>query len=165
MSKFPLDFLTFVFALAILAGNSSAARLIDFSSPADISPFGLRSAESHFAGRQSYAGIVFETLEGKVLKEDFSNYAFNPASNVKTATSFAVIKVLGPDYRFPTRVLADGTVNTASRTLNGNVYITGRDPAFAAEHAVALAETLNRIGISRVNLRSNILTFETDGFT
>lgn len=58
---------------------------------------------------------------------------------------------MGPDYRFPTQVFADGTVNQSTGTLNGNLYISGRDPSFAHEHAVALAESLNRLGISRVN--------------
>src|SRR5687767_14154663 len=30
-----------------------------------------------------YSGILVETLDGKVIKESYSDYAFNPASNVK----------------------------------------------------------------------------------
>jgi D-alanyl-D-alanine carboxypeptidase/D-alanyl-D-alanine-endopeptidase (penicillin-binding protein 4) len=97
-----------------------------------------------------YSGILIETLDGKVVKESYSNYAFNPASNVKVATAYAVIKTFGPDYRFPTNVFTDGTIDQATGTLNGNLYVAGRDPNFTYEHAVALAQTLNKLGIRQV---------------
>jgi serine-type D-Ala-D-Ala carboxypeptidase/endopeptidase (penicillin-binding protein 4) len=97
-----------------------------------------------------YSGVLIETLDGKVVKESYSNYAFNPASNVKVATSYAVIKTFGPDYRFATNVFTDGTVDPTTGTLNGNLYIAGRDPAFTLEHGVALAQTLNKLGIRQV---------------
>ena len=58
-----------------------------------------------------YSGVLVETLDGKVVKESYSNYAFNPASNVKIATSFAVLKTFGPDYRFPTNIFTDGEID------------------------------------------------------
>lgn len=97
-----------------------------------------------------YSGVLIETLDGKIVKESYSNYAFNPASNVKVATSFAVLKTFGPDYRFPTNVFTDGTIDQSTGTLNGNLYIAGRDPAFTLEHGVALAQTLNKLGIRQV---------------
>lgn len=97
-----------------------------------------------------YSGVLIETLDGKVVKENYSNYAFNPASNVKVATAFAVIKTFGPDYRFPTNVYTDGVIDTTTGTLNGNVYIAGRDPNFTYEHGVAIAQTLNKLGIRQV---------------
>lgn len=97
-----------------------------------------------------YSGVLIETVDGKIIKESYSNYAFNPASNVKVATSFAVIKTFGPDYRFATNVFTDGTVDQTTGTLNGNLYIAGRDPAFTLEHGVALAQTLNKLGIRQV---------------
>lgn len=97
-----------------------------------------------------YSGILIETLDGKVVKESYSTYAFNPASNVKVATAYAVIKTFGPDYRFPTNVFTDGVVDQSTGTLNGNLYIAGRDPNFTYEHGVALAQTLNKLGIRQV---------------
>jgi D-alanyl-D-alanine carboxypeptidase/D-alanyl-D-alanine-endopeptidase (penicillin-binding protein 4) len=98
-----------------------------------------------------YSGVLIETLDGKVVKESYSNYAFNPASNVKVATSFAVLKTFGPDYRFPTNVYTDGTIDQTTGTLNGNLYIAGRDPNFNFEHGIALAQTLNKLGIRQVS--------------
>ncbi len=97
-----------------------------------------------------YSGVLIETLDGKVVKENYSNYAFNPASNVKVATAYSVIKTFGPDYRFPTNVYTDGTIDQSTGTLTGNLYVAGRDPYFTLEHGVALAQTLNKLGIRQI---------------
>ena len=97
-----------------------------------------------------YSGVLIETLDGKVVKESYSNYAFNPASNVKVATAYAVIKTFGPDFRFQTNVFTDGTIDRSTGTLNGNLYISGRDPNFNYEHAIAIAQTLNKLGVRSV---------------
>ena len=87
-----------------------------------------------------YTGILVETLDGKVIQENYSDYTFNPASNVKVATSYAVLKTFGPDFRFQTNVYYDGVIDPATATLNGNLYVSGRDPMFTFEHAVTLAD-------------------------
>lgn len=114
------------------------------TTPADV----VNPAEMTIPG---YSGVLVETLDGKVVKESYSNVAFNPASNVKIATAYAVIKTFGPDYRFPTHVFTDGEIDGATGTLNGNLYISGRDPVFNFENGVAVAEALNRNGIRTVN--------------
>ncbi len=98
-----------------------------------------------------YSGVLVETLDGKVVKESYSNYAFNPASNVKIATSFAVLKTFGPDYRFQTSIFTDGTIDPATGTLNGNLYVSGRDPIFNLEHGIAISNALNKMGITQVS--------------
>jgi D-alanyl-D-alanine carboxypeptidase/D-alanyl-D-alanine-endopeptidase (penicillin-binding protein 4) len=97
-----------------------------------------------------YSGVLVESLDGRVVIDENSNEAFNPASNVKIATAYAVLKVFGPDFRFPTNVWTDGQVDKATGTLYGNIYITGRDPIFNYEHAVSIANELNRLGITTV---------------
>ena len=98
-----------------------------------------------------YSGILVETLDGKSVVDSYSDYAFNPASNVKIATTYAVLKTFKPDFRFQTTVWTDGQIDTATRTLNGNLYISGRDPMFNLEHGINVAYELNRLGISAVN--------------
>ncbi|MEP7211541.1 MAG: D-alanyl-D-alanine carboxypeptidase [Acidobacteriota bacterium] len=97
------------------------------------------------------SGVLVETLDGKVVVESGSEQAFNPASNVKIATAFAILKTFGPDYRFPTNIWTDGSFEEATGTIHGNLYISGRDPVFGYEHAIAIAEALNRIGIRTVS--------------
>jgi len=97
-----------------------------------------------------YSGVLVEDLNGEVIVESASNIPFNPASNVKLATAFAVLKTFGPEYRFPTSVWTDGSYEEATGTIHGNLYISGRDPMFSYEHGVMLASELNRMGIKSV---------------
>lgn len=96
------------------------------------------------------AGILVEKAAGQMVMDNFSNYAFNPASNVKLITAYAVLKTFGPHYRYATNVWTDGTIDNTG-TLQGNIYVSGRDPAFTYEHAVAISEALNRLGIRSIN--------------
>ncbi len=98
-----------------------------------------------------YSGVLVETLDGKTVVDSSSNFSFNPASNVKIATAYAVLKTFGPDFRFQTTVWTDGQIDPATRTLTGNLYVSGRDPMFNLEHGVRLALELNNLGISTIN--------------
>jgi D-alanyl-D-alanine carboxypeptidase/D-alanyl-D-alanine-endopeptidase (penicillin-binding protein 4) len=108
-----------------------------------------------------YSGVLVESLSGDVVVESQANIPFNPASNVKIATSYAVLKTFGPGYRFPTNVWTDGSIDAATGTLTGNIYVSGRDPVFGYEHAVSLAHELNRLGIRSV--QGDLIV--TDNFT
>ncbi len=98
-----------------------------------------------------YTGMLVETLDGSRIAESNSNLTFNPASNVKVATAYAILKTFGPEFRFPTNVYVDGTLDRTTGVLTGNVYVSGRDPIFAYEHAVDIANELNRFGIRSVS--------------
>ncbi len=98
-----------------------------------------------------YSGVLVEDLNGNTVLDSNSNYAFNPASNVKVATAYAVIKTFGPDYRFQTSVWSDGQIDPLTGTLNGNLYVSGRDPVFGYEHGVALSNELNRLGVRQIS--------------
>jgi serine-type D-Ala-D-Ala carboxypeptidase/endopeptidase (penicillin-binding protein 4) len=49
--------------------------------------------------------IVRDADSGKVLYRTHSNLRMVPASNMKLLTSVAAFGILGPDYRFETRLL------------------------------------------------------------
>ena len=97
-----------------------------------------------------YSGVLVESIDGNVVLESNSSFTFNPASNVKVATAFAVLKTFGPEFRFMTNVYTDGAIDRNTGTLNGNVYISGKDPMFGYEHAVTVANELNKMGIRTV---------------
>ncbi len=118
--------------VAVMRANSAYAVLADTPIP-------------------GYSGVLVETVDGKNVVEFGSAEAFNPASNVKIATAYAVLKTFGPEYRFPTNVWTDGTIDRATGILYGNLYVSGRDPIFAFEHGVAIANELNRLGVQTVN--------------
>ena len=95
-------------------------------------------------------GVLVETLDGRVVSSQAAFTTFNPASAVKLATALAALESLGPEHRFNTGVWTDGTWNRESGTVNGNLYISGRDPSFHYEHAIMIARQLNGLGIKEV---------------
>jgi D-alanyl-D-alanine carboxypeptidase/D-alanyl-D-alanine-endopeptidase (penicillin-binding protein 4) len=95
-------------------------------------------------------GVLVETLDGRTVAAQSVNQALNPASTVKLATALVALKTLGPQHRFATGVWSDGVLDKASGAIDGNLYITGRDPSFHYEHAVVLARELNNLGIKKV---------------
>jgi D-alanyl-D-alanine carboxypeptidase/D-alanyl-D-alanine-endopeptidase (penicillin-binding protein 4) len=72
-----------------------------------------------------------------------------PASLVKIATTLALLKELGPEHRFETRVLASGPLVDGG--VAGNLIVkAGADPFLVFENAFLMLFELNRLGIRRV---------------
>jgi D-alanyl-D-alanine carboxypeptidase/D-alanyl-D-alanine-endopeptidase (penicillin-binding protein 4) len=95
-------------------------------------------------------GVLIETLDGKVVSSQAESEQFNPASTMKLATALVALRTLGPEHRFATGVSTDGVLDKATGVINGNLYISGRDPSFHYEHGVLLARELNKLGIKEV---------------
>jgi serine-type D-Ala-D-Ala carboxypeptidase/endopeptidase (penicillin-binding protein 4) len=72
------------------------------------------------------------------------------ASLTKTATSLAAITTWGLDKRFETIFYANGKIDRG--TLTGDLIVRGGgDPLFVWEDAIALAQSLNKLGITNVS--------------
>ena len=81
------------------------------------------------------------------------------ASTMKTITTGLGYEVLGPDYRFSTRIAYDGRIEKG--VLYGNLYIVGgADPTLGSRDTIAFpidsifgvwAEALKKAGIRRIN--------------
>ncbi|MFY9554510.1 MAG: D-alanyl-D-alanine carboxypeptidase [Blastocatellia bacterium] len=97
-------------------------------------------------------GVLVETLDrGQPIAEHNADVTFNPASVMKLATSLVALTSFGPDYRYRTNFLADGVLDPASRTLDGNLVIEGNaNPMFSLFDAQEVALQLSRLGVSRV---------------
>jgi D-alanyl-D-alanine carboxypeptidase/D-alanyl-D-alanine-endopeptidase (penicillin-binding protein 4) len=95
-------------------------------------------------------GVLVTTLDGKIVLEQAADQTFNPASTVKLATALMALKTYGADYRFSTVIWTTGTFDAKTGTVTGDLVISGRDPSFHDEHAVALARELNRLGVRTV---------------
>lgn len=135
--------------------TSSTPNLVQKTGSVSVSPAPLNSVRTLFPALADvsipgYSGVLVESLDGNVVLETNSAQVFNPASNVKVATAYAVLKTFGPDFRFATNIYTDGAIDRATGTLNGNIYISGKDPMFGFSHAVSVAEGLNKLGISSV---------------
>lgn len=98
-----------------------------------------------------YSGVLVESVDGSKVLDSYSDSAFNPASNVKVATSYAVLRTFGVNYRFRTDIWTDGELDPQTGTLTGNLYVTGRDPMFNLEQGVHVAHELNRMGVNRID--------------
>lgn len=96
-------------------------------------------------------GVLVETLDGATVSTQAADEAFNPASALKLATALVALRTFGPDHRFSTGVWTDGAIDKSTGTVNGNLYISGRDPSFHYEHAVMIARQLNSLGIRSVS--------------
>src|SRR5882724_8905 len=126
---------------------------ISAASPAPQRPSQIPEPTSQDTTRPLYGlqGILVETLDGKTVATQSADQAFNPASTIKLATALVALKTLGPQHRFATGVWSDGVLDKATGTINGNLYISGRDPSFHYEHAIMLARQLNSLGIKKVS--------------
>jgi len=95
-----------------------------------------------------------ETVGGTDVSTQQGDVPINPASVVKVATSLWALERLGPEFRFETRVFARGTVDRANRVLDGDLVVHGSgDPDFGPGNAMLIADSLARLGVSRVQGR------------
>ncbi len=137
------------------SGNPSPTPLVQrtgSTAPSGVGSSGVRTLFPVLAdvAIPGYSGLLIESMEGNVVLESNSNLTFNPASNVKIATAYAILKTFGPEYRFLTTVYTDGAIDVNTGTLVGNLYVSGKDPMFGHQHAVSLANELNRLGIRSI---------------
>src|ERR687894_1130921 len=95
-------------------------------------------------------GVLVETLDGRIVMEQAADQQYNPASVVKLATALDALQTFGPNYRFSTVIWTNGTFDRATGTITGDLVVSGRDPSFHFQHAVALARELNHVGVRTV---------------
>jgi D-alanyl-D-alanine carboxypeptidase/D-alanyl-D-alanine-endopeptidase (penicillin-binding protein 4) len=100
----------------------------------------------------NFHGLYVESLDGSVVLADHrSHSAFNPASVIKVATSFAALDKLGADYRFETTFEALGEINKKTRTLQGDLIIASTgDPDLTTLHLNAMIRDVVRSGVAKV---------------
>ncbi|MFF1838036.1 D-alanyl-D-alanine carboxypeptidase/D-alanyl-D-alanine-endopeptidase [Streptomyces sp. NPDC058231] len=96
--------------------------------------------------------VVSDARTGQTLYQRNGDSRLVPASSTKLLTSTAAMGLLGPDYRFSTDVLADGSRHGA--VLRGDLYLRGTgDPTMLAEDYDRLAAAVAAAGIRRVTGR------------
>ncbi|MDT4898717.1 MAG: hypothetical protein QOH25_3794 [Acidobacteriota bacterium] len=96
-------------------------------------------------------GVLIETLDGsRTLASLNADVTFNPASLVKLATSLTALKKLGASYRFQTRVMMDGQVDSKG-VLQGRLYVQGNDPTFGDAGANLIGEQLRSRGVKQLS--------------
>lgn len=85
-------------------------------------------------------GVRVETLAGDVLYDLDGGKVFMPASQMKVFTTSAALDLLGPDFRYETRVELHG--EQQGSTFVGDVVIVGSgDPSLGAWHGEGVQDS------------------------
>ncbi|HTL82651.1 MAG TPA: D-alanyl-D-alanine carboxypeptidase/D-alanyl-D-alanine-endopeptidase [Bacteroidia bacterium] len=82
----------------------------------------------------SWSLTVMTADSGKIIAEKNPQLGMIPASTLKILTTGAALGLLGPDFRYETKLEYDGTFDINSGVLHGNLFLTGSgDPTFALD--------------------------------
>lgn len=68
--------------------------------------------------------LVKDVNTCRTVMEENPDLCVTPASVTKIITTATALELLGPDFRFETRIAHDGTIDSTG-TLHGNLYIIG----------------------------------------
>ena len=115
-------------------------------------PAGAAEALAPLAQRLLGAGqgVYVEAGDGTVLLAQAAARAVHPASVSKVPTTLALLRRLGPDYRFTTTIAATGPVSAG--ILQGDLLIEGSgDPYFVDENALLVGAALRDLGVQRAS--------------
>lgn len=80
-------------------------------------------------GAGTFSGVVQDAATGRLLFDRSGTEARVPASNMKLLTAAAALRVLGPDRRFSTRVVAGSAPGTVVLTGGGDVLLGAGESA------------------------------------
>ncbi|HZE62238.1 MAG TPA: D-alanyl-D-alanine carboxypeptidase [Pyrinomonadaceae bacterium] len=152
-AKIFLSVLLLLSGAAVSAGQSPLP-LPTASPKADASPAGAATQQLEGTEEPLVYGlqaVLIETVDGKTVSAQAADQAFNPASSIKLGLALVALHNFGPQYRFTNGFWTDGTINKITGELNGNLYVTGRDPSFHYEHAVMIARLLNNLGVRSIS--------------
>jgi D-alanyl-D-alanine carboxypeptidase/D-alanyl-D-alanine-endopeptidase (penicillin-binding protein 4) len=140
--------------LDLLAWQGSPGLVVT----ADPNPAGATTVLEYLKGLQTLKLVAANQTEsqgiwiqsGPMLMGNHQGTVPLPAASLtKIATSLVALNNFGPDHQFQTLVSATGPLQNG--VLQGDLVITGGgDPLFVWEEAIALGNSLNKMGIKRI---------------
>ncbi|MBX3157486.1 MAG: D-alanyl-D-alanine carboxypeptidase/D-alanyl-D-alanine-endopeptidase [Deltaproteobacteria bacterium] len=100
--------------------------------------------------REGQTGLfVVDARTGDALFSVNAEDPLNPASNVKMISTATAMELLGPSFRYPTRLL--GAAPDEAGVVRGDVYLLGsHDPTLTAAHLDDLGRSLAARGITAI---------------
>jgi len=100
--------------------------------------------------RNGVSGLfVADAKTGETLFAVNADEPLNPASNVKMISTATALELLGPDFKYPTRLLGPEPV---AGTVRGDVYLLGSyDPTLSAHDLEDIAAEVAARGITQVD--------------
>lgn len=105
---------------------------------------------------------VFDDRGNLIYGSPLAETALCPASALKTMTTGAAFGLLGPEFRFRTRLLAPGKITDGR--IAGDLVLEGSgDPTLSQEDIEKMADELLKLGLKRVegNVRVDATVFPT----
>jgi len=111
-----------------------------------------KAIEKLFRGpgmRNGVSGLhVADARTGETLFSLNANQPLNPASNVKMISTATALELLGPDFKYPTRLLGPEPING---TVRGDVYLLGSyDPTLTPAGLDDIAAEVAARGITTI---------------
>ncbi|MBD2456859.1 D-alanyl-D-alanine carboxypeptidase [Nostoc sp. FACHB-87] len=141
-------------ALEALAGQANPGLVL----ATDPNPTGVTTVQQYLQGLVKSKLVAQNLAEsqgvwlqsGPILMANHQGTTPLPAASLtKIATSLVSLKTWGPDHQFETLIGTTGPV--VNGVVQGDLVIAGGgDPMFVWEEAIALGNTLNKMGIKQV---------------
>src|SRR5262249_317948 len=134
-----------VIGLLVAVGAASAASV---ASTAVTEPADLAAEARAILG--SNQGVYVENASGQVLLAQAAGLPVHRASVSKVPTTLALLRKLGPEYRFVTTFSTDGRV--VGDMLAGDLLVAGSgNPSLVDEDALLVADQMIAMGIRQVS--------------
>lgn len=96
--------------------------------------------------------LLYDLESGEAVRSHNRSRAFIPASTTKIASTVAALDVLGPDFRFTTRLCYEGSVSKG--VLKGDLYLKGSgDPLLTVSNLMEMTDRMKDKGIRSVSGR------------
>ena len=109
----------------------------------------LDSIRRNFGLRRAIGVVVKDLNSDRVVYEHNADKKFIPASGMKLVIMGASLHYLGPNYRFKTEFLIDGSFEDG--VVNGDLIVRGSgDPSLTSHEMDYIAHTLAVAGVRRV---------------
>lgn len=106
-------------------------------------------ARRHGLKPEDVGFVLYDMEKSEVLAGHNRNRGFMPASTAKVPTVMAALDLLGPEYRYETLLLRDGSIR--GDTLRGDLYLKGTgDPRLTLADLAGMVESLRESGVRRV---------------
>ncbi|GKZ12481.1 D-alanyl-D-alanine carboxypeptidase/D-alanyl-D-alanine-endopeptidase [Haladaptatus sp. T7] len=133
------------------SGCSAVGRLLESAS--EKFPGGIVSVYAKEAG-----------ADGDVLASHQADTVVKPASNTKLLTTALAFEHMGPDERFETSVVGDGSIT--GNQLHGDLVLRGTGDVLSTADLERLAEQVAENGVRTVHgdLVADITAFDTSGY-
>lgn len=140
--------IVFPLLLACLLVTGAAAEA--FTPPGEQDIAGL--ARKYGLDPAQVGVVLLDPATGQAITSYHAEDSFTPASTVKLVTAFMALRVLGPDHRFATKLIAAGRVSGG--VLNGDLVIVGGgDPKLTMDDITDMVTRLAQAGVKRVTGR------------